>query len=819
MNFLKKYSPKKCNQFICNNKYVCTFIQVAMLVLLLTMSLNSQTYEEKYSVDVFLNSNPTTSTNVLIIKSPTGLGASLTFTLPPLVGSNGQYMMTDGTNSTTWNTETASSSPQGVDKAIQFNNANSFAGSASFTWDNSNTFLSIAVASSSYTLENYDVIRTGRDGSDGQLIFTSGSNSVYFIPNTSMTTTSNYNLPPDDGPSIKGLQTDGVGNLVWSGTVNYGPTGSGDLNDNTIDGGVTSGYIGGGDNNTISGSADNSSINGGDNNTVNGSAENSGIVGGNDSNIGGSASNSVVLGSDGSTINGSASNSGAIAGDDNTIGGSTSNSAIMGGIDANISGSASNSNIIAGDANNISGSASNSVVGGGTDNTILGSSSNSSVMGGDGNTLNSTSADSFIGGGDNNTSSGTSSAIVGGIDNTINSNSDRAIIGGGTANTINSDDSAIIGGINGDISSSENKITLFGGSANTTSGSGDSGILAGGTTNDIGNSDNTGIYGGSGHQMNSSGDRSLIAGGVDNTVSDVDVAIFAGRENQIRNSGDRSAILGGRENDLQDINTVILAGYLNVINNDNGSSAIVAGRSTQIQVQNSSMVYARTGDFKNGADYSLGGGYDVELENGSYQVGLGRRTNSQGAGTWTFGDGNTTYLRESTANSWSARFSGGFYLYTNSSSTYGITAASGDNDWTQVSDSSKKELKIKLNPLEILNKIKVLDISSWSYKDIQKGNNKRNYGPMAQDFYRLFGKDIYGNFSNEITIKGHDLSSIFILGVQGMKLKLEEHNSEIQLAKTKSKQIKTEIDKVAVKIDSIEEKINKINGFKKTKLK
>lgn len=816
LNKFKIYKSNQCKTTLCSNRVFCTIVQLFVLVLLFSMSLNSQSYEEKYAVEIYINSNPTSSTDDLIIKSPSTLSGSHTITLPSSVGTNGQILMTDGTNSTTWNTETSTASAQGVDKAVQFNDGGDMGGSASFTWDNSGTYLSIAVSSSSYTLENYDVMRTGRDGQDGQLLITSGTYNIYFLPNSSMTETSIYAFPPDDGPSYKGLQTDGSGNMYWSGTVNFGPTGEGDLNDNTET--VDNGYIGGGDDNNISGGADNSSMGGGHDNNISGSASNSGMVGGNENNISGSASNSTVMGSDGSNISGSASNSGIIGGDNGNISGSASNSSIFGGLDANISGSTSNSSIFGGDGNSVEGSANSSIITGGLDNSVESGAIRSGIISGINNTLNSSSQDSFIGGGNGNIQKSTDGAIVGGLDNTINSTANRSMIGGGSTNTLSSDDSAIIGGLSSNINSSEDKITIMGGTG-TTSGSGDVGFIGGGGNNDIGNSDYGALMAGNDNQLNSDGDRSFIAGGDDQIISDVDVAIFAGRENEIKNNADGSVVLGGRQADMQDANSVMLGGYQNVIKNSNGNCGIVAGRGNEIQSQNSTMMFGRDGDFTSNSHYSLGGGYGVTIQNNSYQFAMGRDVTAQGTGTWVFADGNNNAdISENTANSWSCRFASGYRFFTNTALSNGIMADGGDSDWTQISDSNRKEYILRMDPMIVIQKIKELKISSWSYKnikeDMKKENKKRNYGPMAQNFYSLFGKDKYGSFSTEETLKGHDLSSIFMLGVQGMKLKIEQHNAEIKRVKVKSEKIGDEISNVASKIDSIEDKLNKINDVK-----
>ncbi|MGI2059807.1 tail fiber domain-containing protein [Shewanella baltica] len=59
------------------------------------------------------------------------------------------------------------------------------------------------------------------------------------------------------------------------------------------------------------------------------------------------------------------------------------------------------------------------------------------------------------------------------------------------------------------------------------------------------------------------------------------------------------------------------------------------------------------------------------------------------------------------------------------------------NNVLLTSDMNKKENFEKINSLDVLNAISKLAISKWNYKS--QNANEQHIGPMAQDFYQLFG--------------------------------------------------------------------------------
>lgn len=87
-------------------------------------------------------------------------------------------------------------------------------------------------------------------------------------------------------------------------------------------------------------------------------------------------------------------------------------------------------------------------------------------------------------------------------------------------------------------------------------------------------------------------------------------------------------------------------------------------------------------------------------------------------------------------------------------------------DWTNASDRNLKTNFIDLDNDLILDKIAALPLVEWSFKT-EVDQNVRHFGPMAQDFYTIFG---LGN--NNTSISTIDPSGIALAGVQGLYLKM-----------------------------------------------
>jgi Head domain of trimeric autotransporter adhesin/Chaperone of endosialidase len=172
---------------------------------------------------------------------------------------------------------------------------------------------------------------------------------------------------------------------------------------------------------------------------------------------------------------------------------------------------------------------------------------------------------------------------------------------------------------------------------------------------------------------------------------------------------------------------------------------------------------------------------------GSNSTAMGRyvSTNNQN-GSFVIGDNSTTTVMNSAnANNFRARFAGGYKLFTSSNLSTGCTLFAGDNAWTTGSDVHSKENFAEINGEDFLKKIAGFHLTSWNYKT-QNPSTFRHYGPMAQDFYAAFGKDVYGTIGNDTTINSADFAGVSFIAIQALEKRtqkieaLEKQNTELK---------------------------------------
>lgn len=430
------------------------------------------------------------------------------------------------------------------------------------------------------------------------------------------------------------------------------------------------------------------------------------------------------------------------------------------------------------DDNEITNNAENSYIGGGSDSEINNNADNSSIFGGDDNEINNNS---------------NSAIIYGGSENELNNSTNYSVIFGGSDNEINnSNNSAImVGGRENELNNTTNYAFIGAGRNNEFNNTGNSSIIFAGRENDFDNNASYSLIG-AGNDNDHTGDRGAILSGRNNRNNDNNAQrsiIFAGDEN--RNSRENSFIGAGYRNTTNESHSVILGGYDNDMTNNTNYSAILWGRDANIS--------------GNGTNTFIGG-RQASISNNSIDcIHFGRRPNNWGrSGNFLFGDSHDGNISTGGSNhQFRARFSGGYRLWTNSAATVGVSIDGGGNTWASASDINLKENIFSLNPLSFLNKIKKLDIFSWSYKGFEE-TGIRNYGPMAQDFYSLFGQDEIGEFADDKRIKDLDASAILILGVQGASTEIENQNVIVNEAVDNSSIIDS-------KIRELEEKLNKLS--------
>ena len=177
-----------------------------------------------------------------------------------------------------------------------------------------------------------------------------------------------------------------------------------------------------------------------------------------------------------------------------------------------------------------------------------------------------------------------------------------------------------------------------------------------------------------------------------------------------------------------------------------------------------------------------------DTANGDYSTAMGNFVSANNSGSFAIGDGSTRRISSTTANNQMLmRFAGGYMLYTNAAASVGVQVAPGGNSWSTVSDVRRKENFALVDGNGVLKKIAAFKLVSWNYKG-QDAKQFRHYGPMAQDFYKAFGKDSYGTVGNDTTINQADFDGINFIAIQALEKRTADlQNSNQQLVEKNAK--------------------------------
>jgi trimeric autotransporter adhesin len=211
-----------------------------------------------------------------------------------------------------------------------------------------------------------------------------------------------------------------------------------------------------------------------------------------------------------------------------------------------------------------------------------------------------------------------------------------------------------------------------------------------------------------------------------------------------------------------------------------------------------------TAGFATGADNSCGGfgcvamgftntasgqgsvaiGYRVTAD-ASYSVALGHRASANGkTGVFIIGDQSTTdSIEASVNNQFSARYAGGYRLYTNATTTVGVSLNAGGSTWNAISDRNRKELFLPVDGESVLARIRGMPVTTWRYID-EEDRSIRHMGPMAQDWDRAFG------FSGDsTTINTGDFDGVNFAAVKA----LEERTAQLAARVAEVERLRAEV--------------------------
>ncbi len=183
----------------------------------------------------------------------------------------------------------------------------------------------------------------------------------------------------------------------------------------------------------------------------------------------------------------------------------------------------------------------------------------------------------------------------------------------------------------------------------------------------------------------------------------------------------------------------------------------------------------------------------------SVAMGYHAHTNAR-QGSFVFSDRSSVdTIRAGVNHSANWRTSGGFRIFTSSNLSTGVTLQSGASVsnwgqasaviststgamlttggvWQNASDVNSKHRFEQISNEEILEKLRKLPVTRWSYKT--EAENIRHIGPMAQDFYAAFGLG-----SDNRGIGTVDADGVALTGIKALEERTRNLASELESLK------------------------------------
>jgi hypothetical protein len=305
-----------------------------------------------------------------------------------------------------------------------------------------------------------------------------------------------------------------------------------------------------------------------------------------------------------------------------------------------------------------------------------------------------------------------------------------------------------------------------------------------------------------------SGANSRVGGGGYNTASGLAASVDGGQFNTASGShstvgggifstaiGDSSTVAGGAHNSADGVGSTIGGGIGNNVTFDFGTVSggegntaagvsVVAGGFNNNASNQYASIGGGQGNVTLGAWAAIPGGKNNKAD-GIYSFAAGRRAKANHSGTFVWGDSFDGDITSTTDNQFTARTTGGARFFTSTDLTTGVTLAAGGGAWAPVSDRNVKENIRPVDGADILKKISQLDISRWNY--VTQDESIEHIGPMAQDFYELFGVGDNNTTITTIDPDGISLAAIKALYDENKKLKARLEKLEESVKKLSEK--------------------------------
>ncbi len=396
------------------------------------------------------------------------------------------------------------------------------------------------------------------------------------------------------------------------------------------------------------------------------------------------------------------------------------------------------------------------------------------VGGGFNNTADSSY--STVSGGHYNSASGYAASVGGGYDNTADSI--YAFVGGGRNNTASGYAASVGGGYEDTASGTYSSV---GGGSRNTASAGYATVGGGGYNTASGYHASVG----GGFNNTASGYATTISGGQDNKADSNWATVGGGYSNT--SAGYMTAVGGGQFNIADSGYTTVSGGYLNTATD---TAAAVGGGWDNKALSDYAAVGGGRSNRATGQHSTVPGGF-MNTASGNYSLAAGRRAKALHGGSFVWADDLPADFSSTASRQFNVRASGGTRIFSNSTLSSGVTLAAGGSSWSAVCDSTLKRNIREVDYQDVLEKVAELPISRWSYK--AQDESIEHIGPMAQDFYRLFGLDEDDKHINTLDPDGIALAAIKAL------------NERVKALEGENSQLKTELGQTNQKLDKLQQ--------------
>ena len=153
------------------------------------------------------------------------------------------------------------------------------------------------------------------------------------------------------------------------------------------------------------------------------------------------------------------------------------------------------------------------------------------------------------------------------------------------------------------------------------------------------------------------------------------------------------------------------------------------------------------------------------------------------------------------------RANGGTRIYTNAAATAGVDLATGATAWTVLSDSTFKRNIRTVDGDEMLTKLMQLPIKQWSLKS--QDPSIEHIGPMAQDFYEVFGVG-----ASDTRISTIDPPGIALAAIQGLNSVVQQQNVTIRTHELKIRDQARALRRQSNEIDRLDQEMVEVEKLR-----